>query len=60
MILVKVDINLALGGIVDTLHLAVSNPETFYPFCMLKNMLQGSLQQFDFYPEKSRITNWIF
>jgi len=43
MILVKVGNNLALGGIVDTLYLALSNLESLCPFCILKNMFMGNL-----------------
>ncbi len=34
MILVKVSYDLAPGGIVDTLYLAVSNLESYCAFCM--------------------------
>ena len=43
MILVKVGNNLAPGGIVDTLYLAVSNLESLCVFCVLKNMFIGNL-----------------
>ncbi len=36
MILVKVGNNLALGGIVDTLYLVVSNLESLCAFCILR------------------------
>ena len=43
MILVKVGHDLALGGLVDTLYLAVSNLESLCAFCILKNMFIGNL-----------------
>ncbi len=39
IVLVKVGHNSALGGIVDTLYLAVSNLASLYAFCKLKNMV---------------------
>ena len=43
MILVKMGNNLAPGGIVDTLYLAVSNLESLCVFCKLKNVFIGNL-----------------
>ena len=39
IIFVKIDNNLATGGIVYPLHLAVLEPRLFYMFYILKNML---------------------
>ena len=44
--LVKIDNNLAMGGIVYPLHLAVSEPKSLCLFCILKNMLLGNPRQF--------------
>ena len=38
IVLVKVGHNLALGGFVDTLYLAVSNLESLCAFCILENV----------------------
>ena len=35
-------IELPLGGIVDPLHLAVTNPVTSCPFCILENMVHST------------------
>ena len=43
MILVKVGNDLALGGLVNTLYLAVSNLESLCAFCILKNRFIGNL-----------------
>ena len=43
MILVKVGNDLAPGGLVDTLYLAVSNLESLCAFCILKNWFIGNL-----------------
>ncbi len=42
IILVKIDNNLATGGIVYPLHLAVLEPRLFCLFYILKNMLLGN------------------
>ena len=42
IILVKIDDNLATGGIVYPLHLAVLKPRLFCLFYILKNMLLGN------------------
>ena len=42
MILVKVGNDLAPGGLVDTLYLAVSNLESLCAFCILENMFIGN------------------
>ena len=46
IILVRIDNNLAMGGIVYPLHLAVSEPKSLCLFCILKNMLLGNPRQF--------------
>ena len=48
IVLVKVGHNLALGGFVDTLYLAVSNLTSLHAFCKLKNMVIGNRRQFFF------------
>ena len=48
MILLKVGNNLAPGGIVDTLYLAISNLELSCAFFILKSMFIGNLWQFVF------------
>ena len=44
--LVKIDNDLAMGGFVYPLHLAVLEPQSFWVFCALKNMLLGNPWQF--------------
>ena len=48
MILVKVGTNLAPGGIVNTLYLAVSNLVLLSAFCILKNLFLGNRWRFIF------------
>ena len=48
MILVKASNNLAPGGILDTLYFAVSNLESIFALCTLKNIFIGNLRQFVF------------